>query len=92
LSSEARLASASHVIVTGPRQAVLENAVAVLKAGAKGSATAVTGFVSDMAGLADSEELWNNLKRSGIVTVFLVLNGLATEPPMPLLKAGLEIV
>lgn len=66
--------------------------MAVLKADVKGSAIIVTGFVSDMAGFADSEKLWNNLKGSGIVIDVLVLNGVATGPPKPRLKASLETV
>ncbi|KAL2018062.1 hypothetical protein VTK56DRAFT_1294 [Thermocarpiscus australiensis] len=85
-------ASASHVIVTGRRQAVLENAVAELKAEAKSSSTTITGIASDMADLADSEKLWNDLKRSGIVVDVLVLNGVAAGPAKPLLEVGLDPV
>ncbi|KAK4233217.1 hypothetical protein C8A03DRAFT_48167 [Achaetomium macrosporum] len=85
-------ASASHVIVTGRRQAVLENAVAELKAEAKGSGTTITGIASDMADLADSEKLWNDLKHSGSVVDVLVLNGVAAGPAKPLLEVGLDSV
>ncbi|KAK4233516.1 hypothetical protein C8A03DRAFT_47961 [Achaetomium macrosporum] len=85
-------ASASHVIVTGRREAVLENGVAELKAEAKGSGTTITGIVSDMADLADSEKLWNDFKRRGIVVDVLVLNGVAAGQAKPILEVGLEPV
>ncbi|KAK4149661.1 hypothetical protein C8A00DRAFT_46764 [Chaetomidium leptoderma] len=83
-------ASASHVIVTGRRQAVLDNAVAQLKSEAKGSATAVTGIVSDMADLEGSEKLWDSFKHDGLVIDVLVLNGVAAGEAKPILEAGLE--
>ncbi|SPQ26318.1 588c37c8-167c-4bd2-9407-c1eed63c842f [Thermothielavioides terrestris] len=85
-------ASASHVIVTGRRQTVLDNAVAELKAEAKGSGTTITGISSDMADLAATEKLWDELKHRGIVVDVLVLNGVNAGPAKPLLEAGLAPV
>jgi NAD(P)-dependent dehydrogenase (short-subunit alcohol dehydrogenase family) len=85
-------ASASHVIVTGRRQAVLDNAVAELKAEAKGLGTTITGIASDMADLAASEKLWNHLKHAGVVVDVLVLNGVTAGPAKPLLEVGLDPV
>jgi NAD(P)-dependent dehydrogenase (short-subunit alcohol dehydrogenase family) len=85
-------ASASHVIVTGRRQAVLDNAVAELKAEAKGLGTTITGIASDMADLAASEKLWNDMKHAGIVVDVLVLNGVTAGPAKPLLEIGLDPV
>ncbi|KAJ4289265.1 hypothetical protein N0V88_007015 [Collariella sp. IMI 366227] len=83
-------ASASHVIVTGRRQAVLTESVARLETETGGSGTVITGLVSDMADLRDAEKLWDGFKRDGVVVDVLVLNGGAAGEAKPILEASLE--
>ncbi|KAK3302650.1 uncharacterized protein B0T15DRAFT_543531 [Chaetomium strumarium] len=85
-------ASAARVIITGRRAGVLEEAVSQLKqtdGGAHG--TAVSSYVSDMASLRDTEQLWAGLKAAGIVVDVLVLNAFANGQPKPLLEADLGV-
>jgi NAD(P)-dependent dehydrogenase (short-subunit alcohol dehydrogenase family) len=84
-------ASASHVIITGRRQGVLDEAVSQLKqiVGKENASTAVSSYVSDMASLQDTEQLWERLKGSGIVVDVLVLNAFSNGQPKPLLEADL---
>ena len=84
-------ASASHIIVTGRRQAVLADSVAQLRTETGGaSGTVITGLVSDMADLQDAEKLWGGFKRDGIIVDVLVLNGGTAGEAKPILQASLE--
>jgi NAD(P)-dependent dehydrogenase (short-subunit alcohol dehydrogenase family) len=81
-------ASASHVILTGRREAVLAKAVSQLQTEAK-PGTAVSGFVSDSSDLQASEKLWSEFSKEGIAVDVLVLNAMATGERKPLLKGDL---
>lgn len=84
-------ASASHIIVTGRRQAILADSVAQLRTEiGGGSGTVITGLVSDMADLQDAEKLWDGFKRDGIIVDVLVLNGGAAGEAKPILQASLK--
>ncbi|KAL2155759.1 hypothetical protein VTH82DRAFT_501 [Thermothelomyces myriococcoides] len=81
-------ASASHVILTGRREAILADAISRLKEEAKGGTT-VSGFVSDVSNPQDSEKLWNDFGAQGIVVDVLVLNAMNMGQVGPLLQAEL---
>ncbi|KAK4043875.1 hypothetical protein C8A01DRAFT_43249 [Parachaetomium inaequale] len=81
-------ASAFHVILTGRRGAVLADAVSQLRTEAK-AGTTITGVVSDMADLQDSEKLWSELAEKGTAVDVLVLSALSTGEGKPLLQADL---
>ncbi|KAK4246820.1 hypothetical protein C7999DRAFT_32791 [Corynascus novoguineensis] len=86
-------ASTTRVIITGRREAVLANAVTQLEAeAAKCSGTTITGIVSDMADPRASEELWEDLKRDGLIVDVLVLNGMVAGEAQPILHIGKEKV
>ncbi|AEO57309.1 hypothetical protein MYCTH_2303310 [Thermothelomyces thermophilus ATCC 42464] len=81
-------ASASHVILTGRREAVLADAVSRLKTEAK-DGTTISGFVSDVSDPRDSEKLWSGIGAQGIVVDVLVLNAMNMGQGGPLLQAEL---
>ena len=84
-------AKASRVIILGRRKDVLKQSVTELQAEAdKATGTVVEGRICNVADLADSDRLWNQLKREDIFIDVLVLNAAASGGPGPILKRDLQ--
>lgn len=82
-------ASASHVILTGRREAALASAVSELQAEAK-AGTTVSSFVSDLSDLQATERLWDEFAKQGIAVDVLVLNAMSVTEGGPLLQTNLD--
>ncbi|GAB1320961.1 Short-chain dehydrogenase [Madurella fahalii] len=83
-------ASASHVILTGRREAVLSDSVARLQAETRSSGTKISGFVCDLTDPQASENLWKGFRDAAIVVDVLVLNAMSSGEAKPILQARLD--
>ncbi|KAK3339833.1 hypothetical protein B0T25DRAFT_626588 [Lasiosphaeria hispida] len=80
-------AKASRVILLGRREDVLKKAAATLASeAADKTATTVDALVCDAADLADSERVWGQFKKDGVLIDVLVLNAATTGAVGPILQ------
>lgn len=84
-------AGAAHVIITGRRGDVVDEAVAKLRAEYPGAATQFTGRAAEVSDPVATENLWKGLQDDGIAVDVLALNAASFEP-RPILDQGADKV
>jgi NAD(P)-dependent dehydrogenase (short-subunit alcohol dehydrogenase family) len=85
-------AKATRVIVTGRREAAINEAVAKLVAEANTTTTTVLGRIVDLNNLESTAQLFTSLATDDIFIDVLVLNAASVGPVAPILQAGLASV